>query len=264
MKKKRKMSSHIIAVMSLVVFAVLGLASASAPDEIYFDATTPDEQLATLVVPGGTFDVFEFAGKPVGWFKVSLLKSTIVKIPSGIHKVKFNYYFGGNDNYKAEHFKDRELTFDFKAGNVYELIHTENTGFFGDGRFSFFVIDVTPGVTDCFLTVTGLEEFNGKYILFTAYSETYNYARGVKGMLEKNNFLGVLVENGKAEIPIYTYLKTLNNYYGRNTLSYVDFYLNDEEIFTNKNLKGRANFQIDKITLTNGKATIDKSDLKTK
>jgi hypothetical protein len=119
---KEKWTPHIIAVTALTVFIVLGLACASTPktpQEIVFDSSIPQDQTATLFIPAGTIEVFEFNGVGLKskWYQPSLGDGGMnVRIPSGIHEIGFHYYGGGGANVK-----NIRLNIDVKAGRAYRL-----------------------------------------------------------------------------------------------------------------------------------------------
>jgi len=112
-----------------------------------------------------------------------------------VHTVKFNYYYDAKN-----HFNNRELTVDFKTGRIYTLSGAISQKFTRT-EVTTRIVDNTPDVTDCFVTINGLDGFNGKYIIFYAKSEREDGATNAVGSkgLQKTNHLGIQIENGNAE-----------------------------------------------------------------
>ena len=86
-----------------------------------FDENVPTEQRAVLHIPAGHFEVFEFSGRPVRWFKlVAGGRGNNVHIPSGEHTIRFHYYPGGDTG--ARNNRNKAVTANFEAGRAYALI----------------------------------------------------------------------------------------------------------------------------------------------
>jgi len=122
--KERKWTPHIIAAAVLVVFIVLGLACASAPkapEEIVFDSSIPEDQMATLFITPGIIEVTHFDGSPLNprWFQTSNRdRGMDVKIPAGRHSINFN--FNGGETYGGTA-RGNVINFDVAAGRNYTL-----------------------------------------------------------------------------------------------------------------------------------------------
>jgi hypothetical protein len=254
--KNTKKLGEIIAIIAVIICSMGGCASSA----IIFDGSIPADQMATFNIPGGTFDVIEFSGKPVRWFKASILSYTEIKVPSGNHAIKFNYYYDA-----ANHINNQELTADFKAGHVYTLSGALAGGGFSKTTVTFRIVDDTQGVTDVFVTVNGLDQFNGKYIIFCAESEReggFTKVVGARGLQKMDRHLGVQILNGIAEMPVYHYWATYTNYISYDFCTKVKFFISDEEVFTEKTINGRGQYTLDRISFKNGRASINFNDLR--
>ena len=126
--EKEKMIPHIIVVVVLVAFVTLCVSCVSAPNdysqakEIVYDPSIPNNQLATLFIPPGNLEVFQFNGKTLNpkWFQMSLTSpGTNVKIPAGKHNIVFNYY-GGEQGTNMNNVK---LDIDIIAGSVLLMLN---------------------------------------------------------------------------------------------------------------------------------------------
>ena len=146
---KEKMTPHIIAVAAFVMFVVLGLACATKapapkPPEVivYNPRNIPEDQLATLFISAGEFEVIQFNDVPLSkkWYQLSLLDGgMLVKIPAGSSSIRFHYYggeYGGT-------VKNARLNFNTIAGRNYFLTYEE----FGAGsrfvRYQFSVLETS-------------------------------------------------------------------------------------------------------------------------
>jgi hypothetical protein len=115
-----KMKKGVFALAGFIsVVMALGLifiGCASTGGQVMFEDNIPKDQQATFQVIGGYWDVYEFSGKPVKWYKATIFGSTNVIVPAGQHTVKFNCYYDAFNRYY-----DKELTAVFKAGHTYSL-----------------------------------------------------------------------------------------------------------------------------------------------
>jgi len=108
----------------LVVVLTFGFViSACATTKVDFEENIPVDQQAIFFVEGGYWHVTEFSGVPVSWYTVSSFGSTTVTIPSGRHKVKFNFYWDINN-----HIMNKELTADFEPGHKYKFLMQSPNG----------------------------------------------------------------------------------------------------------------------------------------
>jgi hypothetical protein len=254
--KNTKKILWFIAITAVILLAVGSCAS----KPIVFDENIPADQMATLNIPGGTFDVIEFSGRTVRWFKPSIMSYTGVKVPSGEHAVKFNYYYDA-----ANHFNNKELTAFFKSGRVYTLSGSLQGGGLTKTEVTFRIVDDTEKVTDVFVTVSDLDEFNGKYIAFFAKSEKeggFTNAVGARGLQGMDRHLGIQIMNGVAEIPVYHYWATYTNYISYNFCSEVKFFISDNEVFTEKTLNSRSQYTLDRMPFENGKYSISFNNIR--
>jgi len=117
--KKSAFLVGIISIMLVIGFSITGCATTN----VVFGENTPEDQQATLLVDGGSWDVIEFSGVPVKWYTTSAFGSTTVTIPSGQHTIKFNFYWD-----LLNRFYDKELTADFEAGHKYRFIARSANG----------------------------------------------------------------------------------------------------------------------------------------
>ena len=117
MKNKLIFSVFLVSLMAFgLVFA--GCSSTPKITDV-FDESVPEDQRAILTIPGGYYDVFEFSGTAVKWFKLTLFGMTTVHIPSGEHTIKFRYYPGGDTKVSGSNIVS--LKCNFEAGNHYQL-----------------------------------------------------------------------------------------------------------------------------------------------
>jgi hypothetical protein len=151
---KEKWTPHIIAATALVVFIVLGLASATLPGSASgtgsnlgnYDSNIPEEQLCTLEIAGG-LKVIGFNGTVVSWaengtgpnegslssnawramMKGSKYKTTI-KIPAGDHTLHANLYLWDYNSYPGlvpgsgyVRASGLEISHNFQPGQTYFL-----------------------------------------------------------------------------------------------------------------------------------------------
>ncbi|GHV84720.1 hypothetical protein AGMMS50230_03280 [Spirochaetia bacterium] len=89
----------------------------SAKAEIY-DVSVPAEEQSILHIPGGYFNVYEFDGKAVKWFKLTIKGETNIKIPSGEHTFKVKV-MDGESILSIVDMED--ITFTFEPGIAYAL-----------------------------------------------------------------------------------------------------------------------------------------------
>jgi len=114
----------------LVIVLVFGLLfSGCSTTNVNFVEDIPEDQKSIFFIEGGAWEVFEFSGQPVYWFKASTFGSTTVTVPSGKHTVKFNFYWDSLNK-----FKDKDLTANFEPGHKYKL------QMLSDGRFFYYGI----------------------------------------------------------------------------------------------------------------------------
>ena len=124
----RKWTPQIIVVITLAVFMVLFSSCLSGPsgrepELISHDPGIPEDQLATLFVPPGYYQVTQFNGIRLqkDWYQASMLSRGMnVRIPAGSHSIVFHYHIGGS---LAERNRHRNLTLEFtvEAGKTYAL-----------------------------------------------------------------------------------------------------------------------------------------------
>jgi len=140
MKEKEKWTPHIIAATALVVFIVLGLASASSsntqkeppkpPVEMVYDPDVPENQTATLLISTG-YKVGHFNGKQLNpiWEEPSGV-GTYVRIPAGSHRIMFDLHFG----FGLDDVKNVDLDFNAIAGRTYVLVYHVVSTIHGNNR----------------------------------------------------------------------------------------------------------------------------------
>jgi len=142
MKKTLKQFGIIIfiALIASSMGSCFSLDPLTAKPTTVFDENIPEDQRAILIIPGGHYDVFEFSGSSVRWFKLTILEETRVHIPSGIHTMKFRWFPGGNARVIGSN--EFTITADYKAGHVYELREKAQALLFGN-RSTFHIYDLT-------------------------------------------------------------------------------------------------------------------------
>lgn len=172
----------------------------AAPKVVDFDPKIPVED---------TFELWLTTGLTlinVNDMSVSFKEGVIVRIPAGIageRKLTFNVAWKGG--FVGNVLLLKEYDFEFEAGHRYvvktiPLINALQNG----SNVSIVAINLSKPTTTGFLTINGLDEFNGKYISFLAQIVGYEFVAGSKGWKEKCD-IGVLIDNGRAEIPLFLY-----------------------------------------------------------
>jgi len=118
---------RIIAVTALaVLLTVLGSACATAqkkpptpPLERVYDSAVPEDRRATLFIPPGYVEVFEFDGKPLDLdHSVFARIGTNLAIPAGDHNVRFHFRGGAFNRNDAT---NMSINFKAVAGRAYVL-----------------------------------------------------------------------------------------------------------------------------------------------
>ena len=263
-----------IGVIMLIV-ALLIFGCSTTKIRVY-DKSVPIRETAELVLfPGDhltSVNGVRFRGNSRGGGLFSTLKKLIIKLPAGQHDLVFHVSYEtvlGN-RVTSHTASDLRITYNFEAGRRYMA----STSTASRNHVTINISDITPEITDGLLTVTGLDDYNGKYISFSHQGATAGYREK-----KKNQLFGVKIENGIAEIPVFTW--HFDGQYGNFSLTVEgdrnvivqsglqsNFYISDEEIFDYRLvIRGRqipnGNKYVSpyQITWVNGKGSIDFTEL---
>ena len=259
--KKLKLFFALMVVVSL-------LANSCSTTKAY-DKSIPVEETCEIEIMNSiylkTFDGRDVSGK----FKTPNLGTLKLIIPAGNHGLTFDIFYSDTINVIKAY--GLVINYNFIAGHKY-IVRSDPPFILlrsGD-KVRIDIVDLTQGVTDGLLTINGLEEFNGKYISFSGQVGKYSFLMGSKGKKGISNDIGVQIENGRAEIPVYYWDTTATMgvaygpFSGDASASNINIYIGDEELFNRKSIKKSRQFTINEMLFIDAKAIVNLSDLTSK
>ena len=249
-----------------VLFCGIFAVGYAAPRVVDFDPTVPAEETFELWITSG-LTLISINDKAV-----SFKDGVIVRIPAGIageRKLIFDVEW---KQLKKACYANKiplleEYDFKFEAGQRYTVKTVPLINALKEGDIvRIKAINLSNPTTKGLLTINGLDEFNGKYISLLAQIAGFDFIAGSKGWQEKCD-IGVLIENGKAEIPLFLYnsfssgllfgpsgmsQRIYESFNGNVELKMVNILIGDEELLKKTKRYVLKNFQI-----KSGQATIN-------
>jgi len=260
MKNTKKLYGIIATIVIIVTaFAVSGCVSTKV-----YDKSVLIEETAEIVVPMSVY-ITSINGERNRKFKTPNLGSLNLRIPAGQHN--FVFHISHATQTRVFYATDLRITYNFLAGHKY-AVSTDPLLYTFPSSLKIVITDITPGITDGILTVTGLDKYNGKYILFTGGQDKI-----VIGSRERQSdrLYGTIIENGIANIPVFNnYMSGYGPFTGNKTVRNLEFFIGNNEVFPFMVvIRGRPytdgnQYIFNLIEFIDGKATIEFSTLRPK
>jgi hypothetical protein len=177
-----------------------------------YDKTTPPEQICTVKITNSIYaELFDGQDVSKVW-KTPNLGELTLKIPEGRHDFMFSVFYSGKSLAGGRDVQIRanglNVSRNFVAGHSYvvvteppmiELMNSRS----GSISVRTVIVDTTKtATTGGLFTITNASEINGKYIVLYAVVGSMASVTGMNSQ-KGRTFIGVKVENGRAEIPVW-------------------------------------------------------------
>jgi len=261
--RRRKMKKITFSFLLAVSVSLLAVSCSTTK---VFDKSIPVEETAEIEIMNSIY-LITFNGENVSKkYKTPNLGTLKLRIPAGQHNLSFNIFYSDTKNVIRAN--DLRVRYNFKPGHNY-IVRSDPPFLLvrSGGLVSIDIVDLSEGITDGLLTINGLDEFNGKYIAFSGQLSQYTFLMGSKGKQGLANDIGILIENGTAEIPVFSNDMTasLSTVYGpfsgNATITNVIFYIGDEELFNRRSISRSKQYTINRLMFIDAKTSINFSDL---